>query len=71
MQRDSAGYVNMINAGLNDTGRALGNNQSVIDFCFFDRALALPSKYKIVNDHELSSVASDHPMIYSEVMVVA
>jgi endonuclease/exonuclease/phosphatase family metal-dependent hydrolase len=70
MQRDSVGYNNMINAGLNDTGRALGNTQSVIDFCFFDRALVLPSKYKVVNDHELSSIASDHPAIYSEVMIV-
>jgi len=70
MQRASEGYNNMIGAGLNDTGRGLGNTQSVIDFCFYDFSMALPSKYKIVNDHELSSVASDHPAIYSEVMVI-
>lgn len=70
MHRSSEGYSNMVKGGLEDTGSYLGDMTSVIDFCFMDPTMSIATGYKIVNDHELSSVASDHPAIYSEVLVL-
>lgn len=61
------GYQNMYNECFMDSGRYLeAKKPAAIDFCFIDITKIVATDYKVVDDHELSKVASDHCAVYTE-----
>ena len=73
--RTSAGYGVMNANGYSTTESLIQNcykpattaNGSFIDFCFVDGNEFIPLKYKVINDHPLSLVTSDHYPVYSKI----
>ncbi len=67
MRDNSTGYANMSNENFIDAGRYLGASKTAqIDFIFADVTQVVPTGYKVIDDHELSKVASDHAPVYAE-----
>ena len=70
MRDNSVAYQNMSNECFIDAGRYLNApTKASIDFCFVDVTRVVPTAYKVINDHELSKVASDHDPVYVEFMI--
>ena len=70
MRDNSTAYANMANEHFIDAGRYLNApTKAQIDFCFVDVTKVVPTAYKVINDHELSKVASDHDPVYVEFMI--
>ena len=73
--RTSAGYGVMNANGYSTTESLIQNcykpattvSGSFIDFCFVDGNEFIPLKYKVINDHPLSLVTSDHYPVYSKI----
>lgn len=70
MRDTSKGYQNMFKENFLDSGRSLGKSDvAAIDYCFIDITKVVATDYKIIDDHELSKVASDHYAVYTEFIV--
>lgn len=67
MRDTSDAYANISKECFMDSGRYVkAPSPATIDFCFVDITKVVPVSYKVIDDHELSKVASDHYPVYTE-----